>query len=180
VAIQEKLYFKLKQIGRDEYGWLKPNVLAVCKKRLLAVLEGECSEARPEIERTVIHKLDVDAHAPIDDCLASYFPGELFRFTARIDLMTVNTMWELKCTSVISQDHMLQVIIYAWILRTLDARFSKTVKIFNIKTGEILRLETSKEMLDKIVVLLLKGKYRKQMVATTETFIEDCGKNIHI
>jgi len=174
VAIQEKLYFKLKQIGCDEYGWLTSDVLAKCKRRLLDVLEEECNKSRPEIERTIIHKLDLDAHAPIDECLREYFPGDLFRFTARIDLMTENTMWEIKCTSIISQDHMLQVIIYAWIMRTLDSRFSKSVKIFNIKTGEILRLNAEKAMLDKIMVLLLKGKYAKQMAPTTETFIEDC------
>ena len=176
VAIQEKLYFKLKQIGRDEYGWLTADVLAKCKRRLLDVLEEECNASRPEIERTIIHKLDLDAHAPIDECLREYFSGDLFRFTARIDLMTQNTMWEIKCTSIISQDHMLQVIIYAWIMRTLDTRFSKSVKIFNIKTGEILRLDADKAMLDKIMVLLLKGKYAKQMAPTTETFIEDCVK----
>jgi len=176
VAIQEKLYFKLKQIGGDEYGWLTPIVLAKCKQRLLDVLEEECAASRPEIERTVIHKLDLDAHALIDECLRDEFPADLFRFTARVDLITENTAWELKCTSVISQDHMLQVVIYAWILRTLDPEFSKTVKIFNIKSGEILRLEAEKTVLDKIVVLLLKGKYRKQMAPTTETFIEDCSK----
>jgi hypothetical protein len=153
-------------------------VLAKCKQRLMNVLEEECSESRPEIERTVIHKLDVDAHSSIDECLNKHFPGILFRFTARIDIMTEKTLWELKCTSVISQDHMLQVIIYAWIMRTLDGRFSKNVKIFNIKTGEILRLETNKDMLDKIVVLLLKGKYIKQMSPTIETFIEDCSKYV--
>jgi hypothetical protein len=174
VAIQEKLYFKLKQIGGDEYGWLTAATLAKCKERLLSVLEEECTIARPEIEKTVLHKLDLDAHSNIDDCLRGEFPCDLFRFTARTDLLTEKTMWELKCTSVISQDHMLQVIIYAWIMRTLDPRFSKSVKIFNIKTGEILRLEADKAMLDRIVILLLKGKYMKQMPPTTETFIEDC------
>jgi len=174
VAIQEKLYFKLKQIGGDEYGWLTTNTLAKCKQRLLSVLEEECTSARPEIEKTVLHKLDLDAHSNIDDCLRGEFPGDLFRFTARTDLLTEKTMWELKCTSVISQDHMLQVIIYAWIMRTLDPKFSKSVKIFNIKTGEILRLESDKAMLDRIVILLLKGKYMKQMPPTTETFIDDC------
>jgi len=174
VAIQEKLYFKLKQIGGDEYGWLTQNVLAKCKQRLLSVLEEECMNARPEIEKTVIHKLDLNAHVNIDDCLRADFPCDLFRFTARTDLLTEKTMWELKCTSVISQDHMLQVIIYAWIMRTMIPGFSKKVKIFNIKTGEILTLNADKAMLDRIVILLLKGKYVKQTAPTTETFIEDC------
>jgi hypothetical protein len=38
-ATQEKLYFKLNQIERDEYTWLTPDVLSQCKHRLLSVLE---------------------------------------------------------------------------------------------------------------------------------------------
>jgi hypothetical protein len=35
VATQEKLYFKLKQIERSEYDWLKPEILSRCKKSCL-------------------------------------------------------------------------------------------------------------------------------------------------
>jgi hypothetical protein len=75
-------------------------------------------------------------------------------------------------------DHLLQVVIYAWIMRTLDPGFSKKVKIFNIKTGEIRRLEAEKSLLDKIMIALLKGKYGKQKRLETETFIEDCHANL--
>ena len=89
-------------------------------------------------------------------------------------MMTETTLWEIKCTSVISMDHFLQVVIYAWIMRTTDTGFSKDVKIFNIKTGEIWKLEADKSLLDRIMVCLLRGKYGKQTRMATETFIEDC------
>jgi hypothetical protein len=175
VATQEKLYFKLKQIQQDEYQWLTPSVLAKCKKRIMRVLDPECIMGEcPQIEKTVLQKFDDNAHRNIDECLSKYFSTDQFRFTARIDLMTDQTLWEIKCCSVISMDHLLQVVIYAWIMRTLDAEFSQKIKIFNIKTGEILRLEADKSLLDKIMILLLKGKYGKQTQMNTETFIEDC------
>ena len=177
VATQEKLYFKLKQIQQDEYGWLNQQVLAKCKKRIIQVLDEECKDSSPQIEKTVLQKFDDNAHENIDACLFRYFPTDQFRFTARVDLMTERTLWEIKCCSVISMDHLLQVVIYAWIMRTLDPGFSKKVKIFNIKTGEIRHLEAEKSLLDKIMVALLKGKYGKQKILETEMFLEDCHAN---
>jgi hypothetical protein len=52
------------------------------------------------------------------------------------------------------------------------------VKIFNIRTGQILRLETSKSVLDYIIVTLLKGKYEKQVPSTDEEFLTACRKFI--
>lgn len=178
VAIQEKLYFKLRQIQPDEYTWLTPSILYPCKVRLSQVLEKECALSYPQIETTVIHKSDEEMHANIDTCLSSYFPQDRFRFTARADLITENVFWEIKCTSTISSDHQLQLIIYAWILLTIDPEYKKEFKLFNIKTGEIMVLKPDKSVLDTIMVKLLEGKYRKQEIPSTETFLEDCKKYV--
>lgn len=179
-ATQEKLYFKLNQIERDEYTWLTPDVLSQCKHRLLSVLEEEIMIEKPEIEKTIIDCADELPHALIQQCLSPYFSGkEVFQFTARIDLMTHSTLWELKCTTEITAEHMIQTVIYAWIMRTIDPKFSKTVKIFNIRTGQILRLDARKSILDKIVVSLLKGKYVKQEPISDDLFVRTCRKSIH-
>lgn len=180
-ATQEKLYFKLNQIERDEYTWLTPDVLSQCKHRLLSVLEEEIMMEKPEIEKTIIQYDDDLSHALIQQCLSPYFSGkEVFQFTARIDLMTHSTLWELKCTSEITAEHMIQTVIYAWIMRTIDPKFSRTVKIFNIRTGQILRLDAEKSTLDKIVVSLLKGKYVKQEPISDDMFVRTCRKSIHV
>ena len=180
-ATQEKLYFKLNQIERDEYTWLTPDVLSQCKNRLLSVLEEEIMMEKPEIEKTIIQYDDDLPHALIQQCLSPYFSGkEVFQFTARIDLMTHSTLWELKCTSEITAEHMIQTVIYAWIMRTIDPKFSRTVKIFNIRTGQILRLDAQKSTLDKIVVSLLKGKYVKQEPISDDLFVRTCRKSIHV
>jgi hypothetical protein len=180
-ATQEKLYFKLNQIERDEYTWLTPDVLSQCKHRLLSVLEEEIMMEKPEIEKTIIQYDDDLPHALIQQCLSPYFSGkEVFQFTARIDLMTHSTLWELKCTSEITAEHMIQTVIYAWIMRTIDPKFSRTVKIFNIRTGQILRLDAQKSTLDKIVVSLLKGKYVKQEPISDDLFVRTCRKSIHV
>jgi hypothetical protein len=150
-AAEEKLYFKLKQIERDESDWLNGDVLKICKKRLLDVLEKEImnddfenseeknektetnektKEPEPEMEKTIVDCMNEEANQKINDFLSPHFPpNQKFQFSARVDLITRETLWELKCTSEISAEHMIQTVIYAWIMRTIDPGFSKKVKI---------------------------------------------------
>jgi len=112
--------------------------------------------------------------------LAPHFQerGDVFRFSARTDLITEDTVWEMKCTTLISIEHKLQVVIYAWIWKHIYKEEEKLFKILNIKTGEILVLESTLEELTYIMVLLLKGKYGEQESKPDEEFIEDCQQYI--
>lgn len=177
-AAQEKLYFKLKQIQRDEYTWLTPAVLGQCKRRMLQVLQKEIKKGEPKMEHVIVSYDDDYANERLNQHLAP-FMTDSFVFSARIDLMTVNTLWELKCTSEITAEHMIQTVVYAWIMRTLDPRFSKSVKIFNIKTGQVLRLEASHKDLTTIMVALLKGKYERQPASSETDFIASCQSVVH-
>jgi hypothetical protein len=180
IAVQETLYFKLKQIDREEYNWLKEEVIEECKFRLDNLIRSECSQESPKIEETIIHSIDDEAHVNIDSILLEHFdPNIRFRFTARVDLITDSTVWELKCTSKISMDHLLQVVIYAWIwenrVNTEERTYEKkSFRIFNIRTKELLSLNATSEDLNTIILALLKGKYTKQEKKTDNDFIQDC------
>ena len=50
----------------------------------------------------------------------------------------------------------------------------KVFKIFNIKTGEILRLDATMDDLNTIITTLLQGKFQEPIKKTDEEFIEDC------
>jgi hypothetical protein len=174
VAVQETLYFKLKQIYRDEYNWLSEDILNECKLRLDNFIGNECSQ-QPIIEETIIHSSDDDSHKNIDNFLMNFFePNVCFRFTARVDLITDSTVWELKCTSKISFEHLLQVIIYAWLWNMKFLNNKKQFKIFNIRTKELLSLDASQDDLNTIILALLKGKFSKQETKLDEEFINDC------
>ena len=115
----------------------------------------------------------------IDAFLKPYFePNEVFRFTARVDLITISTVWELKCTTQISIDHKLQTIIYAWLWKMLNPGDPRDIKILNIKTGEIIKLVADMDELNHIMLLLLKGKFREPIIKTDEEFIHDCREHI--
>jgi len=182
VAVQETLYFKLKQIKRHEYNWLTQSMVTNCIERLDDVLADECKNTIPQIEETIIHQSDEKAHLKIDEFLLPHFGREVkFRFTARTDLITESSIWEMKCTSKISIDHMLQVVIYAWLWRMRNLSSSdnaltdeKKVKIFNIKTNELLHLDASMDDLNSIMLVLLKGKFLKPQIKVDADFIGDC------
>ena len=238
VATQEKLYFKLKQVGRDEYGWLSSKHVENCLERLESIISqeyppetqknynnfssrnpitekgkeleyrraggGKESEYRtagggkeleyrragggkeleyrragggkgepgvpPSIEETILSPTMEEEHKLIDAALDPFFENKKFRFTARTDIITPKTVWELKCTSKISIDHLLQVVIYAW-LWTVTRNEEKDFKILNIKTGEIMRLSCSRADLDYIVVSILQGKYLEHEPISDDDFI---------
>ena len=182
VAVQEKLYSKLKQIQADEYGWLSKKIMEECTQRLNYHLGHELLEKDPktiEIETLLVHRSQEAEHMLIDAALNPFFYYDMrIRFTARLDLLTENTLWELKCTSKVSLDHFMQTAIYAWLWRTLKPNDPRECKIVNIQTGEVYQLHATTEELTKIIVALLKGKYGKTDPITKDEFLGQCKKTI--
>jgi hypothetical protein len=179
VAVQETLYFKLKQIEPDEYNWLTDDMVMACKNRLREVIGPDCENTMPSVEDTIIHESSEEQHEKIDEYLRTIFDEtQQFRFTGRVDLISETIAWELKCTSEITIEHLVQVIIYAWLWKMrhsyTEEYEEKVFKIFNIKTGEIFRLDATMEDLNTIVTTLLKGKFQEPVKKTDDEFIEDC------
>ena len=159
-AFQEKLYFKLKQIGSHEYNWISDSVLERAISRLEATMGRECELSKPLIEKTILHGSQDLEHEILDNYLEKYFEdGVHFRFTARTDLITAEAVWEIKCVKELTLDHQLQVIIYAWLYQMLYKDDPKLFKLFNIRTNEVQLLTATKEELDFIMISLLQGKY---------------------
>lgn len=187
VACKERLLFKWNQIGEDDYGWLSDETINAFMERLDKVIGVECSDTPPLVEHSIIDREMEAEMITINTILQKYLLqlSRKIRFSARADLITKRTLWELKCTGSITVEHKLQTILYAWlwhIVNTPDVAKkrdsqclnSREVRIFNIKTGEILRLNACFEELTTIVVDLLRGKYENQKSKTNEEFLQDC------
>ena len=191
IATQERLYSKLKMIGRDEYEWLSETVIQNCFHRLNHVVASECTtETRWMPERTIIRYSDDLDHHYIDEFVRENMEDKttLYRFCARVDLMTQESIWELKCTSELSFDHKLQLIIYTWLyyMRMPEDKREKKKRnsyLFNIKTGEWLSLNASLEQLSFVMLQLLHGKFHRDKYKTDDEFvneIKDCVKTLLI
>ncbi len=184
IAFHEKLYFKLKQIHIDDYNWLSDSLFTQCKKRLDTIIGTECKTSQPLIEKTILHQSQDLEHNTIDIHLSEYFDNSVkFRFSARVDIITSKTIWELKCVREITMDHQLQVVIYAWLYHFTHARDSNTIhdfKIYNIRTGEIQQLCATQQHLDFIVISLLQGKYQQESKLSDSEFLDLCHKSFTI
>jgi hypothetical protein len=180
LAIQESLYFKLNQIDREDYHWISEEVVQSCNQRLRRTVSPDCLLTRPRVEEYIIHASAEEMHVPIDAFVENILPGERFRLSARVDLITESTLWEFKCTSELTTDHMLQLAIYAWIWKTTHcASDAKEFRLFNIKSGELLRLDGSTSDLNEIMTLLLCSRFSEPIVKTDSEFITDCLNCIH-
>ena len=178
-SVQEKLYSKLKQIHRDEYDWLDQDVVDMCIQQLERVVGPECRTQTWTAEKSIIMQSSDTDHYYIDRFVTELLQDEgvMYRIGARVDLMTETSIWEMKCTSNLTIDHKLQLILYVWIWNMTVhpsewPKHSKKGYLFNIKNGELLRLETSMEDMNKIVSEILKDKYKKTIPKTDDEFLE--------
>lgn len=182
VAVKEKLYFKLKQIG--SYDWLSDSVVKQCLDRIESTVGSECftgesppTRVLPSVEEAIIdHSMDIEQNK-IRELLTPHFPADSpkkFRFSARTDLITPQTIWELKCTSTLSMEHQLQLVVYSWIWQIIHPESPRSARLFNIRTGERLLLSGSFDDIHSIVVELLKGKYETPIPKTDEEFEREC------
>jgi hypothetical protein len=157
LAVQERLYSKIKQIGREEYKWLSNEIISECYSRLDKAFGDECRKDEWFPEKTIIRASADEDHIDIDYCLRQHLGNEYtYRFEARVDLVTTDSVWELKCVSQITIEHMLQVIIYAWLWRMVykleekeKERQFKPVKNSNRTNSAILNSVTGHDSEDK-------------------------------
>jgi hypothetical protein len=112
-----------------------------------------------------------------------WYEGRSFMFSGALDMVTHRSVWEMKCTSMLSKEHQLQLLLYAWFWKGLeelyekspesfsdkerkyiaplgDAGYGKEFHLFNVKTREHLQLcsEVGFQELTEFVALWVDGK----------------------
>ena len=174
-ALDEQLYFKLRQISKDDCNWLLDEDIDKCMLRIDTVIKSDFEKQEPLIENTFIHNSNEELHTNIDKILVEFLQQNVkFRFTARADLITQSTIWELKCTNELSNDHLIQVIIYSWLWTLSHPDDTKIFKIFNIKSGEIRVLNNDFDKINTVVTEIIKGKYFEFDNKDDNFFIQEC------
>ena len=173
ISMREKLNFKVAQI--KNYTWLSE---ADVNKLLMNMYRHIKNPKELKYEIEIIKRKDDIQHANIDHFIKMHM-GERFgkiRLTAIVDALTDSIIWEFKCTDELELEHLLQVIIYAWIWKmSCEEEYGPRIfKIMNIKTAEVQTLKYNDEIIDKIMLLIFQAKYSKLIVKSDAEFIDKC------
>jgi len=183
ITIQEKLYFRISQMMRDEYNWLTPSMIDSCCLRYSNVLGEECKKGEWVAEHTLIHETNEMDHMYIDSFLDpikhELVPNTVFRFTARTDFMSQDSIWEMKCTSQLTTEHKLQLVIYMWLYHmTLPPSHDHEKKkkkgfLFNVKTNELMQLNGNIEDWSAIVLELIHHLFKDKKPKSDKEFLSE-------
>jgi hypothetical protein len=161
IALTENIYFKLNQI--DKYDWIQPFMINICFKNL---------------EKNLLNNAKYEQ--VISDGCKNYFTYEHeiygdINISGRIDAYDDKYIWELKCTSSLTIEHLLQLLIYAWMWeKTVDS--SRKYRILNIRTGEVRELNYQNHIVDAIIELVFINKYDQKFKDSDEKFLKKCKK----
>lgn len=166
IALQNKLHAKLAQIKK--YNWLTETMI----KRAHSHMNMITSDTLFEITIT---------SEPESTCDYFEYSHELYgiiQLRGRLDAITIDSVWEFKCVDYLSIEHKLQIIIYYWLwvnANMSDVYGNKKFLLINIKSGQILQLDTANwYIINQIVNLLFDEKYSEKKELTDLEFISIC------
>lgn len=167
IAIVERLHSKIKQI--DRYDWLTKDMIKICHKNLSKNICGEAIYEQElgtfENENGYFFQYDSPEHGIIN-------------ITARVDCYDDESLWEFKCVKSITIEHILQLIVYAWIWEKCmtNDHGRKKYKILNIRTGEVKTVNYKKHIVEDILKILFDNKYLQKINDDDNVFITKCHK----
>ena len=180
ISMKEKLNFKVMQI--NNYKWLSEIDV---NKLMMNMSRHIKNPGELQYELPIIKRGDEELHLNIDafvkKCMDNDNDNKKFgkiRFTAIVDALSPFISWEFKCTDELEPEHLLQVIIYAWIWKMSNESMLgiRTFKLMNIKSAEVVTLNyiNNELVVDKIIEMILISKYTKLVKKTDKEFIDNC------
>ena len=107
--------YKLKQI--QQYDWLEPEMVAKCHRNIANIFGGSMDDIHKDMH------YEFELGTGYDERGAFYgFKTETYgvvKIRGRVDCINDDVVWELKCVDMLSIEHMLQVVLYAWMWRRI-------------------------------------------------------------
>lgn len=165
IALIEKTHSKLFQI--DRYDWLTEEMLKPCYKNL----KNNINE-NPQYEQELGNTEDSDK------VYFKYHSNEygIINITNRVDCYDDKYLWEFKCVSSLQIEHVIQLIVYAWIWEKsmIDKYGKRKYRLLNIRTGEVIQLKYESYIIEEIINILLENKYCVKDKENDEEFIKKC------
>lgn len=86
---------------------------------------------------------------------------------------TVKNLYEFKVVNELTNEHVLQVVIYMWLCMK-DSRQISNAYLYNILTDQLFEIRVSNENLNYIADILIRHKSAGLEIQTDNDFIEEC------
>ena len=155
-AITEKIYHRLQQIKTVD--WLSEEAVQACFQCLDSLTEDTIFEQSVEAE------------------IRRFSEYGRVTLTGRIDAITDECVWEFKCVDVITLEHKLQLLIYAWIWRQEheSQHGSREFRLLNLRTGQIWTLDGASPFLEDCMRILFENKWAKRDPLSDAAFLKRC------
>jgi hypothetical protein len=179
-SIEDRLVSRLRQI--DRYDWLDSSIIDECKANFHDILKDEMEKC-PQTEVNIIEEDDDVVHNEINNELRNelLLPKKIL-LRGRADLITDESVYELKCTSETSIEHFIQLAVYAWMwhmkYKNHPKESKKQFKLYNMKLNELYVLRATRQQLYSVVVALLRAKEQKLKRVDDDVFIENAHREI--
>ncbi len=105
------------------------------------------------------------------------FCGSNMAIVGFIDLIytrgTMKNLYEFKVVNELTNEHVLQVVIYMWLCMK-DARQISNAYLYNIVSDQLFEIRVSAENLNSIADILIRHKSAGLEIQTDNDFIEEC------
>jgi len=157
---------KVEQI--KERDWLSAEVV----QQLYGVLAAHLPLASiPAFEQPMKHKEK------------DLLEGAIFTITGVADAITSEIIYELKCVGELTQEHLLQLVAYAWLWNVLPAQPGRLcrashgprrARLLNFRTGQTLEVTSSDKELQAAMKVLLRHRMTAQKRQSDEEFAAAC------
>lgn len=157
------------QLKPTKFNWIDPDTLAQVCKRFKELLGNSASG--------LVFETNLEADFSVDDQTTRiYGRPDIIGFTSDSG-KSVETVWELKFVSQLTNQHVVQACGYAYLLGLRSGQVPRTVLI-NIRNGEKWEI-TSKNGLEGLRCLIegiLRRKCTTETTMDDESFMEVCNK----
>lgn len=164
IAFTENILSKLNQI--DRYDWLSKKIIKTCHKNIKNNIKDDAK----------YKQIITDEN---DNCVKiNHKKYGLICISGRIDAYDSDTLWEIKCTTKITIEHLIQLIVCSWMWeKSMKSRLGeKKYKIINIRTNEVYELKYNNEIVEEIIELCFYNKYESRIKDSDIIFLEKCKK----
>lgn len=163
---------RLNQMKYHKFNWIEQKDFVLAQNRLLEELKDSSNMLKFEVggaREFLVEGQTTPLQGRAD--IVALLPN------SSRDGESIETIWEIKYVSQLSNEHILQACVYSYLLASASGGIPRTL-LYNVRDGEKLEISPhhGQEGLRQMIEDILKLKYTTKRGMTDEEFIERCAK----